>query len=47
MRWIPMRSRPAPRGGRAGAEKEKKSGWDIAAALGQAIGGSYPWLAWP
>jgi uncharacterized protein YjbI with pentapeptide repeats len=38
MPWIPMRSRSAPRGGGAGAEKEKKSGWDIAAALGQLIG---------
>jgi len=37
MPWIPVRSRPEPRGRRAGAEK--KSGRDIVAALGQLIGG--------
>jgi uncharacterized protein YjbI with pentapeptide repeats len=37
MPWIPVRSRPEPRGRRAGAEK--KSRWDIVAALGQLIGG--------
>lgn len=37
MPWIPVRSQPEPRTRRA--EAEKKSGWDIVAALGQLIGG--------
>ena len=37
MPWIPVRSRPEPHGRRAGAEK--KSGLDIAAAIGQLVGG--------